>query len=423
MKNNRNYYKSFALFWGVRMAYWLLTKPKFEMMHDPIRYIKLGHQIVEGNFDMDVGSFLTAPFYPWLLAVFTYLFGQWSLVCLSFFQITLESLAGVFLLKMASELYGNDKRLFKVITLLYAFNPTTFYYCYAIGQESIFQSTFIITLYFFIKTLSNDNSKDLIGFSIAFSISFLTKSHILLAAPFFIFNWFWQTKAYKAAAYKTFVFLTITILTTLPNGLYNLRKHNVYTLSSDGLAMYLYYGNSACAYQWVVKDDANYFNFPVRTNPDKAYQLLAEFVYFEEEGSQERLKKLPPYSERHRIYIDSTLSWIKQNPKKWLEIKAHSLAYFIQPGIVKKIHVPFGKWIAALLSSSLLYGFGYYGLYLCYKEDKRKHFWIIGIILSLFIFAMVFGLLNRFRVITFDPFILFYAGFGLCRRQVIKYKR
>lgn len=407
--------KVFTLFGVIRTIYWLLTKPIFGFMHDSDRYIKLSNQILEGNFDMDVGAFLTAPFYPWLLAAFKYLFGEWNLVIMSSFQIILEALSGLFLLKMVCILFGKEKYIYRIVVVLYALNPITFYYCYAIGQESIFQSTLIISMYFFLKTIKGDRLTDIVWFSLIFSVNFLTKSHVLLIVPFFILNWFWQSKHYYSAIYKTFLFVIIIGLSSLPNGLYNLQKHKTYTLSSDGLAMFLYYGNSEFAYRLHLEKQTNHLVFPDSSSTDKAFQLLSEFIYFEEYSSsisQKRLNKLPIYPERHRIYLESSFSWIKNNTYKWMQLKTFSVVHFLIPGI-NKSHASFPKWIVVLLWSTLLYGFGYYGLWIGFRKDKQKHVWLISIILALLFFAVLFGLPNRFRVITFEPFIILYAGFGL----------
>jgi hypothetical protein len=409
LKTNYFLRQSFFLFLIIRLLYWLLnTKSSFSFLLDSYRYDKLSSQILQGNFDLDTGPFLVAPFYPWLLAGFKGVFGHLGLPALSLVQILVEALAGVFLLKMAVLLWGNRLFLLRTLVILYAFYPLTFFYCYSIGQESLFQSTLIISLYFYLKTCFFDkNKKDLIAFSVVFSICFLTKAHSLLFAPFSVLGWYKIDKNWRKTLNKALFLALISLSFTLPNGLFNLKKHGVYTFSSDGTMLFFWYGNSACAYDVYVPRNSDY-------SKDSAYLIFLEGERFRDdksEVSQQRFAQLPTYKERHRIFRDSAINWIKRESNTWFLLKKYQIIHFLVPGVTSPPYT-FSVWLALFCLSFPLYISAYFGFYLAYKNEKYKHFWMLHLYLFMLVFSIIFGLQNRFRVITLEPFFMLYAAYA-----------
>jgi hypothetical protein len=409
LKTNYFLRQSFFLFLIIRLLYWLLnTKSSFSFLLDSYRYDKLSNQILQGNFDLDTGPFLVAPFYPWLMAGFKAIFGHFGLPALSFVQILMEALAGVFLLKMAILLWGNRIFLLRTLAILYAFYPLTFFYCYSIGQESLFQSTLIISLYFYLKTCFLDkNDKDLILFSALFSFCFLTKAHILLFAPFAVLVWYRIEGDLLKIWRKVLIFALISLSFTLPNGVFNLKKHHIYTLSSDGTMLFFWYGNSPYAYDVYVPQNREY-------SQDSAYLIFAEGERFRDDESavsQQRFAQLPTYAKKHQIFRDSAINWIKQTPNTWFTLKKYQIKHFLIPGVTSPPYA-FSVWLAIFCLSFPLYFFAYLGFYLAFREEKNKHFWMLYLYLFMLVFSIIFGLQNRFRIITLEPFFMLYAAFG-----------
>ncbi len=410
-KTNLFLRQSFFLFLTIRLLYWLLNpKSSFSFLLDAYRYDKLSNQILQGNFDLDTGPFLVAPFYPWLMAGFKVIFGHLGLPTLSLCQILMESIAGVFLLKMAILLWGNRLLRCRILAILYAFYPLTLFYCYSIGQESLFQSTLIISLFFYLKTCFFDNrKKDLMAFSVLFSICFLTKAHILLFAPFAVLGWYIIDKNWRKTVYKAVFLALISLSFTLPNGLFNLKKHHIYTFSSDGTMLFFWYGNSPYAYDVYVPQNKDY-------STDSAFLIFAEGERFRDDKSavsQQRFAQLPTYVERHRIFRDSAMNWIKRAPVTWFSLKKHQIMHFLIPGVTTPPYA-FVVWLAVFCLSFPLYFFAYLGFYLAYKKEKYKHLWMGHLYLFMLVFSIIFGLQNRFRIITLEPFLLIYAAYGCC---------
>ena len=55
---------------------WLSGADNFQLFYDSSRYDMLSNRIVNGNYNLDVTAFITAPFYPYFLATTKYLFGE-----------------------------------------------------------------------------------------------------------------------------------------------------------------------------------------------------------------------------------------------------------------------------------------------------------------------------------------------------------
>ena len=69
-----------------------------------------------------------------------------------------------------------------------------------------------------------------------------------------------------------------------------------------------------------------------------------------------------------------------------------------------------------MLAISLpIYLLAYAGLFMALRERSRAHSWVLGLLLSMVAFSVVFYVQNRFRTITLEPFYLIYAAFATVR--------
>ena len=186
LKKKEKYGLIFFIFLVVRIAFVFVLKtyfPHLEIFPDSERYDILSSQILKGNFNLDGGTFLVAPVFPYFLAFIKLIFGNYWNWAVPIFQIGLSCLSGVYLYKLAKLLFESEEVAFLGV-LGYCFYPFTMWYVHSISQETIYQTFLIFSIYHFVFGLKYQKQMHLIYAAILFSICFLTKSIILFYSPF-----------------------------------------------------------------------------------------------------------------------------------------------------------------------------------------------------------------------------------------------
>lgn len=395
-------------------------------MKDVLRYDKMSQQILDGNYNLDIGSFIVAPFYPFFVATIKYFFGTHWLLAVGWIQNIVAALAGIYLLKIAHILTPNIK-VKRWLSILYAVYPFTLIYTYALLQESLFQSFYIIACYFFLQTLKPHrvNPFTILKFSFIFSLTFLTKSHILLGVPIIFLLWFLLRKDVFSTFKHITLFCCICGIMTLPNGIYNYNKNGVYTLSSDGFAMFFFWGQSEYAYERDVLGNPVKKLFEAKTlERDTAYLLDMEGERFFEDPSvvsEQRLLQLPRGKNRDKYFWKSALEWIKTHPKEYFWLKVAHFKHGMLPG-VSSTYYPFKTWLLVLIVSAPIYFFGYLGIFKYLKQDFKTHAWSLLPLGSLLLLCSIAVCSMRFKIITIEPFLLVYTALFLGNYQGISRK-
>jgi hypothetical protein len=394
----------------VRLLY-CFAMPFFNVRLDEQRYDILSNQILNGNYDLDAISFICAPFLPFFMAFIKLISANYWQEIMFIIQSVLTSISVVYLFKLTDLLFKN-KQVSAISAWFYCFYPMTFYYVKNVGQESFYQSFLIISIYFLIKFSALKLIKDLIISAILFSFCFLIKGFILFFAPFIVL-FILTIKSFnlKTKLINSIVFTAICLLFTLPFGLFNLQKHNVYTFSGDGLATYFWFGNSEYAYHRDVLGK----NYEVDNSTE--IQDTAKLIYdmsppnVSMETYQKALELFPSEQARQAIFKRNAFNWIGHNPRQFFELKMHCFARFFLCGLNFKIY-PLSKWLLSVVIFAPLYFLAYFGIFKAIKNDFETHNWMLGLMLSMLLFSVVFSFESRFRTITLEPFYIIYAVFS-----------
>lgn len=391
----------FFSFLLVRALYTILSPANnFVLQPDSIRYQSESDGILNGNYMMKTYLFIVAPAYPFIMASFKYIFGLNWIYALEIFQILISSLSGIFLYKAAKIIFTKPVAIISAI--IYCVYPLTFWWVFTFGQECFFQSMLIISIYFLLAGTYENNFKQIIISAVFFSCTFLTKSHILFFAPFipifFLLNFGFNIKFIKFSA----AFGIICLLFTIPYGLYHLKNSGLYVISSTGYGGHFITGHNDDAYELAM-------NPPKPGTPE--YQKLVMLDYKAINDLQDSIVKLK-HADQQKLYLSEGLKWCRENPKRFLKI---SWSYFIstvRPGIARNSY-SFSQWLLTLIFSSFVYLFGYAGMLFCLYRNFKKHFWILGLFLSIVIFSVGFYIQKRFVIITIEPFYIIYASFSI----------
>lgn len=250
----------FFAFLIVRVLFVLLSGyDSFELFGDTPRYDQQSDAILRGEFnllsenlDQLESLFITAPFYPYFQAFFKLLFGSFWITALQTAQILLSSLSGVFLYKTAKLIWRRNDAAITAATI-YCFYPLTLWWVHTFGQDMPFQYHFIFTVYFLLKAVYKNHFPSLVLSAILFSITFLTKSHILFYAPFIpLFIFLSKNKTFRQKLVYSVVFTLVCFAFTLPYGLYNLKVNNTYVISSSGQGSFFLIGHNDDMYKSIV---------------------------------------------------------------------------------------------------------------------------------------------------------------------------
>jgi hypothetical protein len=411
MKNNK-LLLIFAISLVIRLIYCFLMPNSVKL--DEQRYDILSNQIINGHYDLDAISFISAPFIPYCMAIIKLMSINYWQPLFFIFQCLLTALSVVYLFKLTDLLFKN-KQIATIAAWFYCFYPMTFYYVKNIGQESTYQSCLIIAVYFLIKFSALKLKRDLIISAIVFSICFLTKGIILFWSPFIVFFIFRiKTFNLKEKINNSLVFSAICLLFTMPNGFYNLQKHKIYTFSSDGLAHYFWFGNSEFAYNRDCLGTINYSNktTEIKDTAKWIYDMSPPNVSME--TYEKAFQLFPSEQARQAVFKRNAFSWIYDNPKRFMELKIHCLIRFIMPGLNFKIY-PLSIWALSVAIFLPLYALAYLGIVKSLKNDFDKHNWVLTLFIVMLLFSIVFSFESRFRTTTLEPFYIIYAAFSAYR--------
>ncbi len=362
----------------------------------------LSERALKGNFDFDIGRFISAPFYPCFIALHKWILGSYWDTGLVISQLIISSISGVYLFRLAILLFPKNKNTAYLSTGIFAFFPLTLYWVHTFCTEMLFQSLFIISIYYHVFSVKGGNVKYALLSAIIFSFVFLTKSHILLLTPFIAWSYLTTVKPLSRGIICAICYAVVTLSTTLPFGIYNMRKHKEYVLSSNGMEFHFYTGNSDFGYASIVA-------VPPKNTAEFIKLRNMELGFFN--GAFHDSTMALPQLQKQKVYFQYSINWIKEHPEKFLELKAHNLFRFIAPGVSYKQH-SFNIWLFSFLISFPIYTFGYLGMIAAIKKDFKSHFYMLGIFISLLFLSVVFYAQNRFRTITIEPFYILYASYG-----------
>jgi len=377
----------------------------YNKQSDSRMLVLLADQIIDGKHNLDIGRFIVSPLYPYFLASVKIVFGEnWSFV-VSVIQLSFASFSVVLIYKMSKLLFS--EAVSKLSGVIYSVFPMTLWYTNTFSQESLFQCFLITFLFFFIKSIAVQSSKVKNCFLAAlfFSLAFLSKSHILLYSIFIPIIYFVTINPIKKMILLTALFTTVSIAATLPFGLYNYKINDVYVLSSNGAKYQFYLGNNEAGYITVVSP-------PQKGTSDykkmKDINVYAGYFNGNQQLYDETLKM--PQKYKQDIFFLEAITWIKENPTKFVNLKIKNFLLLFRPGVSSK-HYDFKSWILSLLISLPLYLFASFGLFFSIKSNWKRHIWFLSLVLSMVLFSVIWYVQNRFRTITIEPFMSIYAAY------------
>ncbi len=296
----------------------------YALFGDSIRYDMLSDQIIRGIHDLDLIAFVSAPLFPYLLALLKLVFQEHWLWVADIYQFSVFSISACFVFKLSKTLFNNTTSAF-VSTFLYALNPMILWYNLSLSQETSFMAFFIIALYHLHKYVSERKYSNIIFSSIFLSLSFMTKSHIgiLILALAVVILAMKETKAFV-------LFSLVTLLCISPILVRNISLYDSVSFSNFSFGSMLMAGHADETYPCLAgirnaATDNQDCDLNMIFNPNHNF------------NSKGKINLLAP-KERNSSKIDLTLSWMKANPGKVIRLKLRALYRFILPSVDPKAY-------------------------------------------------------------------------------------
>jgi len=397
-KKNKKFFFLFVLCLITRILFKFFSPyDNYQLFLDSHRYDELSQRIIEGNFNLDVTSYIIAPLYPYTLALFKSLSGLHWQSLVTAYQFLLVSFSAVYIYKISWQLFKKEAPAM-LSALMYIFYPLTLWYNFTLVQETSFQAFFIFFIFHFLNICEKASVKNIFLGSLFFSLALLTKSHILILAPL-LFLILSVQKKIKAGI----LFMTFVLSATIPHGLVNKKIHDVYTFSSQGNASLFLLGHNDIAYPCLMGSSGPMGDISTPgCDPDIVFD-----PNFEVEGYGKINLENPKV--RNSLRFKVALDWIKSNPQKFIKLKWHGLKRFILPGLDYNAY-SFKFWFLSFFAGLLIYIPAYWNIFKKAKSQIKNHLLVLSIILLTATVFIIFFPINRFRVITLEPFLIVYAG-------------
>ena len=398
-------YRIFLLFLITRFLFLKISGfDNFQLQPDSIWFNDQSNEVLRGNFNLLRPLFITAPFFTYFQAFIKFLFSTHWLIVLELLQLVIASISGVYFYKLSKLILKDEVSSF-ISSIIFCFYPQTLWLVGTFTQDIWFQSFLIIFFYFFIRALQNNCLKNLIISAIFFSLTFLTKSHILIFSAFIPIIIYLKKNIYFYRRIKFIIlFILISFTATLPYGIYNLIVNKTYVISTNGLGGTLLVGRNEEAYLNHIKLNEITIEQRIRFR-DTNYTVFDQI--------RPKLKDLNP-SEVQNLYLNESIKWIVSNKKKNLELTLNHIKRFFTPGL-SKYWQTYNVWLISLFISTPLYTLAYLSIFRFLIIDFRESAWIIGLVISLLIFSAIFYFSGRFRVITLEPYYIIFASYYISK--------
>ena len=394
-------YRIFLLFFITRFLFLKISGfDNFQLQPDSIWFNDQSNEVLRGNFNLLRPLFITAPFFTYFQAFIKFLFSTNWLLVLELLQLAIASISGVYFYKLSKLILKNEASSL-ISSIIFCFYPPTLWLVGTFTQDIWFQSFLIIFFYFFIRSLQNNCLKNLVISAIFFSLTFLTKSHILIFSVFIPIIIYLKKNIFFYKKIKFIIlFILISFTATLPYGIYNLIVNKTYVISTNGVGGTLLVGRNEEAY-------LNHVKLNEITNEQRIRFRDTNYTIFDQ--IRPKLKDLNP-SQIQNLYLNESIKWILSNKKKNLELTLNHIKRFFTPGL-SKYWQPYNVWVISLIISAPLYILAYISIFRFLIIDFRENVWILGLALSILIFSAIFYFSGRFRVITLEPYYIIFASY------------
>ena len=395
----------------IRLIYAATLNPYHGDSADSEYYLQVGNNIAMGKghyhqvtpTERNYAS--KAPLYPVLIGVVIKIFGH-NLFWLRLIQSIAGSITCILVVLIGRELFG--AAVGRLAGVIFTFYPFAIYYCGYVGSESIFVVIFSCFIWMLLRLGPGSRKYESAICGFLLGLSTLTRPIPFYLPVFLLIGMLLQ---YEKKMIKSFtILILVMVMTLIPWWLRNLNAtgHLVLTTTEAGYTFFA--GNNIEVYE----------------------QPSLRGTYWLPENERVDRAKVSEV-EADRIYGKKGMSFVKQNPGKFLHLSLYKFIRFwrIYPQAGFSPVISLREQIISLFSYGVLLPFFVLGLVASFKFWKR-FIYTYAIILYFCGLSMVLYGSTRLRF-PISPLIIIFASSGvftslrarrawqsLCRGVVVK---
>ncbi len=384
----------------------------YHLQGESTSFVAFGDLVARNDFNFEFPRFIVSPLFPLLCGIFKMTFFNYWDTALVLFQIFLGALSGLYLYHIAVLIFSSQ-RIAILGSLIFSLFPLTLWYTNTFSQEMLFQSLFIFSFYYLLRSLKTGSGKDVAWSAVLFSLSYLTKSHILLFSlfiPLIFFHHFrWSRKTFQLSA----IFASICLLLSIPYGIYTYIHYKTYAISSNGGGYQFYLGNTEAGYKTIV-------DVPKQNTPEfeKIKNIDVMCRTYNGADRYDSIYQLPQ-NMKPKFFVAEAFAWIKNNPWRFLKMKVYDAVFFLMPGVSFR-HYNTITWLLSFIVSLPVYLLSYAAMISMVRKNFTSTAPAFYLFISMLLFSTIWYVQNRFRTITIEPIYIIYAAF-LLDRMIKKY--
>jgi len=354
---------------------------------DGTGYIKIAHEIVENNFLYPSNELIDAPVSPYIYSFFVWLENFIGINAYAIPNIILAT-ATIYIVYLISLEVFNNQKIANITAIITTFYPFLNFYSISILTETIYIFFLYLSFLYGIRFIKNFEYKNLILFTLFFTIDTLTRFQNLAMYPFILglFIYFGYKK--QNIIPIILIFSGVFLLTMTPWWIRNYKVFNEFVITSQGYSGHVFYAGNNPKNKTgggIVPIDVDYSQFDNITNLE----------------------------EKDKAQWKAGIEWIKNNPTDWIILEFRKFKRLFSLTFYAK---QYDKWyynLISVLSYGVILLLFLYSLFFIKPYFKELSLMFLYSFLMVGIY-MVFIASIRYRL-PIEPFMIILASFGIYR--------
>lgn len=331
-----------------------------------------------------------------------------------FVNIVLSTIS-IYIAYKISFLIFRDKLSAFIVIIWMAFYPFNFFYSYFALTE-IFYVFLVLASFYYLYKFSYIKS------SFFFVMVLLVKPNIELLIPLLIFSFsYFQHKSLFYSLKKLLVYLFIYFILMSTWWFHQYKKYGYFVRTNFGSSLVLYAGNNPLNQTGggviITKDD-------IEKYPERFKKELSDYsldIFKNKAGFKVVSNNFPVYEGgkeayliRHNTLVSAALEFIKNNPRKFLELSVKKFKRFWSPiPFSKEFNTPL-KIIISMISLLPIYFFSFIGILYVLKNKIYKFIPILAYCAYINLIHIITISSFRYRFII-EMFLIVLASYGLSK--------
>jgi len=353
---------------------------------DGFGYIQIAKKIFESGFIYPSDELIDAPITPYVYSFFVPLSKFMGIDAYALPNILLST-ATVYIIYLISLEIFENKRVANIAAIITTFYPFLNFYSISILTETVYIFFLYLSFLFGIRFIKNFKLKDLLFFTIFFTVDTLTRFQNLAMYPFVLLLFIYFAYKNKRSILPIVAIFSITfILVMTPWWLRNMNVFGKFVLTSQGYSGHVFYAG----------------NNPLNKSGGGIGGVDVNYSQFE------HIKDL---EKRDKAMWQAGIEWIKNNPKDWFILEFRKFQRFFSLTFYAPDYDKLHYNLISILSYGVVLVVFLYSLFFIKPYFKELSLMFLVSMLTVGIY-MVFIASIRYRL-PIEPFMIIIASYGL----------